>query len=219
MTLSKNEQDYLKGIYMLSEKDEYIPVKNIADHLEISVPSVNEMIKRLEKKELLKHYAYKGIKLTETGEKEALFIVKAHRLWEYFLVNKLGFQLDDVHDDAELLEHTATKKLVERLYKFLEQPKICPHGSVIPDYIFWEDDFELFELSDVKIGMIGELILKNENAEKYLEELEIKNIKWVEVIKRISVDGTLILRTESSENNLVLSPSIQKDFQLKIFIS
>ena len=79
--------------------------------------------------------------------------------------------------------------------------------------------FELFELSDVKIGMIGELILKNENAEKYLEELEIKNIKWVEVIKRISVDGTLILRTESSENNLVLSPSIQKDFQLKIFIS
>lgn len=216
MILSKNEQDYLKGIYMLSEKDEYIPVKNIAEHLDISVPSANEMIKRLEKKELLKHYSYKGIKLTQIGEKEALFMVKAHRIWEYFLVNKLGFQLDEVHDDAELLEHTATKKLVERLYKFLEEPKICPHGSVIPDYVFWEDNFRLFKLSDIKIGMIGELIIKNDIAQKYLDELNIKNIKWVEILKRISVDGTLVLRVENNQNNLILSPTVQENFQLKI---
>ena len=216
MILSKNEQDYLKGIYMLSEKDEYIPVKNIADHLDISVPSANEMIKRLQKKDLLKHYSYKGIKLTEIGEKEALFMVKAHRIWEYFLVNKLGFQLDEVHDDAELLEHTATKKLVERLYKFLDEPKICPHGSVIPDYVFWEDNFSLLKLSDVKIGMIGELITKNEIAQKYLEELNIKEIKWVEILKRISVDGTLVLRVDNNQNNLILSPTVQENFQLKI---
>ena len=216
MNLSRNEQDYLKGIYLLSEDQEYVSVKKIADHLNISVPSANEMIKRLEKKSLVKHYAYKGIKLTENGKYEALFILKAHRVWEYFLVNKLGYQPDDVHDDAEILEHNASAKLVERLYKYLREPAICPHGSEIPDIIFWEEEASVYKISDVKCGMIGELVLVNETAEKYIDEFGIKDIKWVEILKRIKTDNTLIIRVENKKTNLVLSEKMQENFRLKV---
>ena len=216
MKLSRNEQDYLKGIYLLSEEEEFVSVKKIADYLNISVPSANEMIKRLEKKFLVKHYAYKGIKLTESGKCEALFILKAHRVWEYFLVNKLGYQPDDVHDDAEILEHNASAKLVERLYKYLKEPAICPHGSEIPDIIFWEEESSLYEMSDVKPGMVGELIPADKAAEKYIEEFGIKNIKWVEILKRMKTDNTLIIRVENNKDNLVLSEKIQKHFKLKV---
>ena len=216
MELSRNEQDYLKGIYLLSEEEEFVSVKKIADYLKISVPSANEMIKRLEKKLLVKHFAYKGIKLTESGKCEALFILKAHRVWEYFLVNKLGYQPDDVHDDAELLEHNASAKLVERLYRYLKEPAVCPHGSEIPDIIFWKEESKLYNMSEVKCGMIGELILIDETAEKYTEEFGIKNIKWVEILKKIKADNTIIIRVENNRNNLVLSEKIQKHFKLRV---
>ena len=215
MRLSRNEQDYLKGIYLLSEEEEFVSVKKIAGYLNISVPSANEMIKRLEKKFLVNHYAYKGIKLTEDGKYEALFILKAHRVWEYFLVNKLGYQLDDVHDDAELLEHNASAKLVERLYKYLREPAVCPHGSEIPNIIFWEEESKVYKMSDVKCGMVGELILTDETAEKYIEEFGIKNFKWVEILKRMKTDNTIIIRVENNWNNLVLSEKIQEHFRLR----
>lgn len=216
MKLSRNEQDYLKSICMLFKKNEFISVKSIADYLKISVPSVNEMIKRLEKKDLVKYYAYKGIKLTKAGELEALFIIKSHRLWEYFLVNKLGYQIDEVHDAAEILEHNASKKLVEKLYKYLEEPKICPHGRKIPDKIFWEEESKIYEFSEIIPGMIGELILSDEIAKKYIKEFELENIKWVEILKRIEIDSTIIIRAENNKNNLVLPKEIQKHFKLKI---
>ena len=216
MKLSRNEQDYLKGIHLLSETEEFVSVKKIADYLNISVPSANEMIKKLEKKLLVKHYAYKGIKLTENGKCEALFILKSHRVWEYFLVNKLGYQPDDVHDAAELLEHNASAKLVERLYKYLKEPAFCPHGSEIPNIIFWEDEEKLYKIQDVKCGMIGELVFRDETAEKYVEEFGIKDIKWVEILKKIKTDNTIIIRVENNRNNLVLSEKIQEHFRLRV---
>lgn len=131
---SQSEENYLKAIFHLQlELKGGVSTSNLAESLDTRAASVTEMIKRLASKDLVTYERYYGVQLTKLGKKQALVIVRKHRLWESFLVERLNFDWDEVHDIAEQLEHIKSEKLVEELDRFLERPKFDPHGDPIPD--------------------------------------------------------------------------------------
>jgi DtxR family Mn-dependent transcriptional regulator len=130
--LSFAEENYIKSIYHLSRQEPASTTK-IADFLAAKPASVTDMLKKLAAKEIIFYEKYKGVTLTEEGEKIALFIVRKHRLWEVFLVKKLNFSWHQVHEVAEQLEHIQSNLLIERLDAFLSFPRFDPHGDPIPD--------------------------------------------------------------------------------------
>lgn len=133
--LNRAEEDYIKTIYELTIQNEDVLVKTnvISEHFGYTDQSVNEMIKKLAHKKLVSFLPYKGVKLTLKGRNEAIRMIRVHRIWEVFLTEKLGFSWEDVHEDAEKLEHATSKTLLERLYNFLGKPDYCQHGNPIPD--------------------------------------------------------------------------------------
>jgi len=132
--LSHTEENYLKAIYKLHEQSAKSASTNaIANILETSAASVTDMLKKLADKELVHYEKYKGAKLTEAGRSTATSLVRKHRLWEVFLMEKLNFRWDEVHDIAEQLEHVQSESLVDKLDNFLGNPKYDPHGDPIPD--------------------------------------------------------------------------------------
>ncbi|WP_032122973.1 metal-dependent transcriptional regulator [Clostridium amazonitimonense] len=129
--MTRNKEDYLKVIYELGGHLTQVNNKDIANVLGVSAPSVSEMIKKLLEEGYLEYTPYRGIKLTEYGIEEAVKILRRHRLWEVFLVEHLGYSWDEVHDEAEKLEHVTSLELEKRLDKYLNYPKTCPHGGPI----------------------------------------------------------------------------------------
>ena len=131
---SLSEENYLKAIYKLTEQEgEAVSTNAIAEKMNTKAASVSEMLKKLSDKKLINYRKYQGVTLTPQGKKVAVTIIRKHRLWEVFLLEKLGFKWDEVHDVAEELEHIDSDKLVEQLDKFLGYPKFDPHGDPIPD--------------------------------------------------------------------------------------
>lgn len=132
-------ENYLKSIFHLSTSSDdpqsslRVPTTHIAEHLGVKSSTVTDMIRKLEERELVSYTKYQGVTLTTRGKTMALDIVRKHRLWEVFLVEKLGFGWDEVHDIAEQLEHVQSESLVNRLDDFLGNPAQDPHGDPIPD--------------------------------------------------------------------------------------
>lgn len=134
MVLSQTEENYLKAIFKLSEKNEgFIQTNAIAEQMQTSAASVTDMIKKLSEKGFIEYKRYKGSMLSTSGDTIARNLVRKHRLWEVFLVQKLNFKWDEVHAIAEQLEHIQSDKLTECLDEFLSFPKFDPHGDPIPD--------------------------------------------------------------------------------------
>jgi DtxR family Mn-dependent transcriptional regulator len=134
MELSFTEENYLKAIYRLSEGGSKAVLTNeLAELLSTKAASVTDMIKKLSLKNLIQYEKYYGVKITRQGKAEALMVVRKHRLWETFLVEKLQFTWDEVHDVAEQLEHIQSNLLIEKLDEFLGYPTADPHGHPIPD--------------------------------------------------------------------------------------
>ena len=132
--LTHAEENYLKIIYHLSlTEEEGISTNAIAHKIDAKASSVTDMIKKLDEKELVTHERYKGVSITEKGLHTAKMIIRKHRLWEVFLVDKLHFNWDEVHDVAEELEHIKSEKLINGLDAFLGYPKEDPHGDPIPN--------------------------------------------------------------------------------------
>lgn len=131
---SFTEENYLKAIFKLVENtDQPVTTNEIADLIKTKAASVTDMLKKLSDKKLINYKPYQGVTLSAQGRKVALNIIRKHRLWEVFLVEKLNFGWDEVHDIAEQLEHINSPELVERLDSFLNYPKFDPHGDPIPD--------------------------------------------------------------------------------------
>jgi DtxR family Mn-dependent transcriptional regulator len=130
--LSRSEEDYLKAIYGLSETGDPASTTAIAAALEIQPASVTGMIKRMAESGLLEHIPYRGVRLTDRGSREALRVLRRHRILETYLCERLGFSWDDVHAEAERLEHAASDHLIERMAAALEFPSHDPHGAPIP---------------------------------------------------------------------------------------
>ena len=135
MKTSFTEENYIKAIYKLEEKlkEKAVSTNDIAIHLSMQPATVTDMIKRLSDKKLISYKKYYGVSLTAKGKAIALDIIRKHRLWEVFLVKKLKFKWDEVHDIAEQLEHIDSKELILKLDDFLDNPKFDPHGDAIPD--------------------------------------------------------------------------------------
>jgi len=133
MNFSVSEENYIKSIYHLQQQTETVTTNSLANELQTRPASVTDMLKKLQIKKLLEYEKYRGFRLNATGNKVALNIVRRHRLWEYFLVTKLGFEWDKVHAIAEELEHVSSIELIQKLDNFLNYPQIDPHGDPIPD--------------------------------------------------------------------------------------
>ncbi|MEO6330388.1 MAG: metal-dependent transcriptional regulator [Ginsengibacter sp.] len=133
MNFSISEENYIKGIYHLQAETGLVNTNALAKELNTKAASVTDMLKKLKTKKIIQYEKYHGFKLNESGNKIALLIIRKHRLWEYFLVFKLGFNWDKVHAIAEELEHVSSTELIKKLDNYLGTPKIDPHGDPIPD--------------------------------------------------------------------------------------
>jgi len=131
-SLTRAQQDYLKALYQLHGDHQPVPTRDLAQRLGISSPSVSEMVSRLSAQGLVEHDRYRGQQLTREGRKVALELVRHHRLLEMFLVQVLGYSLDEVHDEAERLEHVISERMEQRIFELLGRPELDPHGHAIP---------------------------------------------------------------------------------------
>jgi len=131
-TFTQSQEDYLKALYHLHGDTLPVPTRELAQRLGISSPSVSEMVGRLVSQGLVEHDRYRGQQLTKEGRKVALELVRHHRLLEMFLVQVLGYSWDEVHEEAERLEHVISERMEQRIFELLGRPQLDPHGHAIP---------------------------------------------------------------------------------------
>lgn len=177
-TLTKTEENYLKAIFKISEKSQKSASTNaIASQLGTSAASVTDMLKKLSEKEYVNYEKYKGVTLKATGRKVATSLIRKHRLWEVFLVKKLRFSWDQVHEIAEELEHIPSDELIMRLDAYLDYPKFDPHGDPIPNA---DGKFTIRSqtaLADMHKGQQGVLVGVRDHSSEFLKYLSRFNIK------------------------------------------
>jgi DtxR family Mn-dependent transcriptional regulator len=198
---SFTEENYLKAIFKLSNvENSEVSTNSIAEELNTKASSVTDMIKKLSDKKLVKYKKYRGVSLTKKGHAIAVSIVRNHRLWEVFLVDKLKFKWDEVHDLAEELEHVHSEKLTDQLDAFLEFPKFDPHGDPIPDKdgnFHHHKDVTLADLKPTEKGIVVGVKEHSRSYLKYLENIklalgvgvEVKEITEFDQSMSISIDG------------------------------
>lgn len=197
--LTHSEENYLKEIFHLSGEEQLkVSTNALADKLNSKASSITDMLKKLGEKKLVSYQKYKGCSLTAKGEKIAIQIIRKHRLWETFLVNKLNFGWDEVHDVAEQLEHIRSVKLIDSIEEFLNHPKFDPHGDPIPDK---EGNINYMEskinLSESAVNTIVEVVSVDEDSLKllkYLDELQISIGSVLTVHNRVAFDESVELQ-------------------------
>lgn len=210
------EENYLKAIYHLSIQEENVSTNQIAASLNTKAASVTDMLKKLAEKELINYAKYQGVTLTPAGEKVALNIVRKHRLWEYFLVEKLNFKWDEVHEVAEELEHISSKELVDRLDDFMGNPKYDPHGDPIPDRHGKFKAHELKPVSMLEVNHVGIISGVREHSPaflQYLEKLRLVIGKKIKISEINTYDHSVILKVDDERvhisrevaNNLLIA--------------
>ncbi len=211
---SFTEENYLKAIYHLSDQNSTEVTTNaIAEVTNTKAASVTDMLKKLADKKLINYIKYQGVTLTEIGTKAAVNIIRKHRLWEVFLVEKLGFKWDEVHDIAEELEHINSTALVDRLDDFLGNPAADPHGDPIPDRTGNFLHKKLLKVSEMKQGQAGTISGVNEHSSvflKHLEKLRLTLGTKVKVTELIEFDGSIILAVNGIKE-LTISREVAKN--------
>lgn len=198
--MSPTREDYLKIIYELGGRVTRVPNKEIAKKLDISPPTVTEMMHTLVSIGWIEYVPYRGSMLTETGVEEAKKLIHKHRLWEVFLVEHLKFSLEDVHDEAEVLEHATSDTLANKLYHFLGKPDYCPHGGAISFNKIEEQDNEAIPLPEVGKG-VRVKILRHVNEEKLLVYFKNHNLNLLDIIIVKEFDKSLDLLHIYNETN------------------
>src|SRR5687768_16977644 len=150
--LSRSVEDYLKAIFAITERGEAASTSAIAGALDVQPASVTGMVKRLAEAGLLQHVPYRGVRLTGKGIREALRVIRRHRILETYLLQRLDYSWDDVHDEAERLEHAASERLIDRMAAALEDPSHDPHGSPIPTSAGEIEAVDFTTLADAAAG-------------------------------------------------------------------
>lgn len=216
---SPTEENYLKCIYLQLEKNGVHPVttNEISEQVKTKAASVTDMLKRLADKRLIHYKKYQGVLLTTSGKTKALSIVRKHRLWEYFLVEKLKFQWDEVHAVAEELEHVNSDLLVDKLDAFLGRPKFDPHGDPIPDHLGKLSVSKFRNLSSLKAnekGKVAAVIEQQPAFLKHLDKLHIHMSTPLKVVECIEFDKSMTISVNNST-----SVNISHDIAKNILIS
>lgn len=192
----RSAEMYLKTVYEL-ESHEPVAISQVAERLEVSAVSATEMVKRLAEHGFLLHIPYRGVTLTATGQRQALKVIRRHRLWEYFLVNHLGLPWESVHDLACRLEHATDEEITEALAQYLGHPTTCPHGNPIPSADGMVETREVAPLSSLIIGERGRVVrIIQEEATllDYLAQHGVFPNQVVEVEDIAPLDGPLTVR-------------------------
>lgn len=192
--MHRSEEDYLKAIYEISVNTESNLVKSVdvAETLGFTVQSVNEKIKRLDSKGYVNFIPYKGVELTKKGLEESIRMVRAHRIWEVFLMEKLGYSWHEVHEEAEDLEHAASDKLIEKIYNLIGRPKYCGHGNPIPSFKGQIENIYKKSLFEFDLG--SNFILKRVfDNKKLLIDLNKKDIKINDEFNVLSKNDKVII--------------------------
>ena len=194
--LTISEENYLKAIFHLYTPGEGIGTNAIAQHLNTKAASVTEMLKKLSEKKYLSYEKYQGVIPTRKGFTVALAIVRKHRLWEYFLVEKLKLKWDEVHEIAEQLEHIQSDILIEKLDQYLGFPKLDPHGDPIPDKEGKMCAMSGCCVSEVKPNSQAKISGVKNHTPAFLKHLEKMNLvigKTVKIIERNDFDQSIEL--------------------------
>jgi DtxR family Mn-dependent transcriptional regulator len=210
------EENYLKSIYHLSHNAQNVSTNGLAAYINTKASSVTDMLKKLADKGLINYMPYQGVTLTDAGEKIAVNIIRKHRLWEYFLVEKLDFKWDQVHEMAEEMEHISSNELIDRLDRFMGYPKYDPHGDPIPDC---DGNFKVHNLKPVANGAVCEsgviCGVRDHSAVflQYLEKQELTIGKTISIEEIIEFDHSMVLLMEDKKiqisrevaNNLLIT--------------
>lgn len=221
MNLSRTEENYLKAIYKVAEREQgNVSTNAIAAEMETSAASVTDMLRKLADKELVVYQKYKGVQLTQAGTRYATQLIRKHRLWELFLVDTLGFGWDEVHEVAEELEHIQSDKLVLALDEFLGYPKYDPHGDPIPNA---EGKFTLRQRQlltelgpDIAVEMIG---LRDHDKAflHHLDDLGLALGTKLVIRERFSWDNSIRVAIGEEGMECHLSPGVTDKIYVKLW--
>jgi DtxR family Mn-dependent transcriptional regulator len=201
---SSSKENYVKAIFHLQETHGLVTTNALANELQTRAASVTDMLKKLKAQKLLIYEKYKGFKLNQEGRKIALQIIRKHRLWEFFLVEKLHFGWDEVHEIAEELEHISSKSLVDRLDEYLGYPKSDPHGDPIPDSQGRLVTITQVDLTKLPLHRSARVNSIGDQSPEMLDLLTHKQIgigTQLEIQKRFSFDNSLEVKLALSDKH------------------
>jgi DtxR family transcriptional regulator, Mn-dependent transcriptional regulator len=215
MKLSESEENYIKSIYNLQSKTEKVNTNSLAAFLDTSAASITDMLKKLKSKNLLEYKKYYGFRLNGAGNKQALKIIRRHRLWEFFLVSKLDMEWEKVHDIAEELEHVSSHELIEKLDHFLGNPKIDPHGDPIPDEKGVMPILQQIALKDLSLKRNAIVSSVSNQTPQMMEMLNHYGIKIgspIKVLKFFVFDGSLQIKIARQPECIISGLAAQNIF-------
>lgn len=209
--LSTGVGEYLEAIYKLTAEHGPVQVPALAERLKVTATSANEMVRRLAERGLASYERYRGVSLTADGRKQALSVIRRHRLWERFLTDYLGIPWDQVHDEACRLEHATSPLLEERLADFLDAPQTCPHGYAMPTADGEVDESRPATMSDLEAGEEATVVQVPEDDGallRYLDDLELRPDNHVTVVTVEPFDGPVTVRV--GEHSRVIGHELAK---------
>jgi DtxR family Mn-dependent transcriptional regulator len=212
--LSFAEENYLKAVYHLSNAGELDVTTNaIAEEMTTKAASVSDMLRRLSEKEMVIYKKYQGVKISEKGKIAALTVIRKHRLWEVFLVEKLKFNWDQVHEIAEQLEHIKSPLLIQRLDDFLGHPKFDPHGDPIPDENGLFKEKPQVALANIKVSEEGIVVAVKDADSVFLQHLDKIGIYLgakTRVTEKVEFDGSMEILIDG-KNKLFISKQVAEN--------
>lgn len=204
MNLTTAEENYLKAIYHLSDGgSKSVSTNDIAGEMKTKPASVSDMLRKLSDKEVIEYRKYYGVHITEEGKKRALQTIRKHRLWEVFLVDKLNFAWDEVHEVAEELEHIQSPLLIQRLDAYLNYPKFDPHGDPIPDEYGDVRARPRVPLNEMDLDQSGQIVaVKDSSAAflRYLDKVGAYIGARIKILDRVEFDGSLEILVDNKKN-------------------
>ena len=195
--VNQSTEDYLKSIYKLEQDGKTVATSVLAKHLNIGDGSVTDMMKKLSAKKLIQYVPYRGVSLTPRGRRLALQMVRRHRLWEMFLVQFLGYSWDEIHDEAERLEHVTSDEMERRIDKALGYPKVDPHGDPIPDIDGGLEGITYTPLTEFSQGESVKIIrVSDENPEilQHANKIGLTLNRKITITKKLSFDGSMVVK-------------------------
>jgi DtxR family Mn-dependent transcriptional regulator len=206
-SFTRSQQDYLKALYQLHGDQRPVPTRELAQRLGISSPSVSEMVTRLSAQGLVEHDRYRGQQLTREGRKVALELVRHHRLLEMFLVQVLGYGWDEVHDEAERLEHVISERMERRIFELLGRPELDPHGHAIPTLGGKVRPLSDRPLSECRVG--EKVVVQGVSDEDpvRLRELERRGLlpgTRMEIVAESKFEGPIVVRITGRRESVPL---------------
>ncbi len=216
MNYTTSEENYMKAIFHLQSEDGTVTTNALAESLQTKPASVTDMMKKLNAKKLLNYRPYYGFSLSPEGKKIALHVIRRHRLWEYFLSQKLKFGWNEVHTLAEELEHVSSRELIDRLDEFLDFPQFDPHGDPIPDSKGKIKTVSKIVLMDLPFHQAAEVCQVTNQSKEMLELLHHKNIgigTKLEVKKYFDFDHSLELKIKGF--TVTISEQLAKNIFVK----